>query len=487
MKLSIQFLLAFLLVLLLSTFDTGSNYLLSLKVERNSDFLNKSQEIIRHSTSLHKSIIDMQSSFRGYLLTNDEQFLDGYQAGIQTVPELLEDLKKLIISNQAQTRLIDTIDRLHHEWVHYASSLINARKNFESKESIEKYNLLFENKLKKQIGKKLNDEIAINFAEFDKIEYNTRSIHSANLATSIKKTHTFSLIFFISTIVIGIITAFVIVHRISRRIKTMVTLADNVSNGRFTTLHDNTNDELKGLSLSLNKMSVSLQKNISDLENRNSELDQFAYAVSHDLKAPVRGIHNVISWTEEDFGEELPSPVKKNFEIIRQRVKRMEDLINGLLDYARVRRKTTPEITNVNEVVYHIIDSIVPRNFKVEVHDLPIMVAEKLKLEQVLMNLISNAVKYTRADEGKIIISCKELRDHYEFSVKDNGIGIDPEFHSKIFELFQTLREKDEKESTGIGLALIKKILEDQNCTIRVESSLGNGANFIFTWPKNQN
>jgi len=123
----------------------------------------------------------------------------------------------------------------------------------------------------------------------------------------------------------------------------------------------------------------------------------------------------------------------------------------------------------------------------VEVHDLPIMVAEKLKLEQVLMNLISNAVKYTRADEGKIIISCKELRDHYEFSVKDNGIGIDPEFHSKIFELFQTLREKDEKESTGIGLALIKKILEDQNCTIRVESSLGNGANFIFTWPKNQN
>jgi len=487
MKLSIQFLLAFLLVLLLSTFDTGSNYLLSLKVERNSDFLNKSQEIIRHSTSLHKSIIDMQSSFRGYLLTNDEQFLDGYQTGIQTVPELLEDLKKLTNSNSAQTRLIDTIDRLHHEWVHYASSLINARKNFESKESIEKYNLLFENKLKKQIGKKLNDEIAINFAEFDKIEYNTRSIHSANLATSIKKTHTFSLIFFISTIVIGIITAFVIVHRISRRIKTMVTLADNVSNGRFTTLHDNTNDELKGLSLSLNKMSVSLQKNISDLENRNSELDQFAYAVSHDLKAPVRGIHNVISWTEEDFGEELPSPVKKNFEIIRQRVKRMEDLINGLLDYARVRRKTTPEITNVNEVVYHIIDSIVPRNFKVEVHDLPIMVAEKLKLEQVLMNLISNAVKYTRADEGKIIISCKELRDHYEFSVKDNGIGIDPEFHSKIFELFQTLREKDEKESTGIGLALIKKILEDQNCTIRVESSLGNGANFIFTWPKNQN
>lgn len=485
MKLSIQFLLAFLIVLLLSTFDTGSNYLLSLKVERNSEFLNKSQEIIRHSTGLHKSLIDMQSSFRGFLLTNDDLFLDDYQEGTQVVPQLINELRDLIAANSTQLQLIDTIDSLHHQWLHYASSLINTRKNFDSEESIRQYNLLFENQLKKQVGKKIIDEIAEKFSAFDKIEYNRRTIHANNLAASIKKTHTFSLIFFISTIVIGVITALFIVHRISRRIKTMVTLADNISNGRFTTLHDNTNDELKSLSLSLNKMSVSLQENISELENRNAELDKFAYAVSHDLKAPVRGIHNVISWTEEDFGAELPSQVKKNFEIIRQRVKRMEDLINGLLEYARVRRKTTAEITNVNEVVYHIIDSVVPRNFKVEVHDLPIIVTEKLKLEQVLMNLISNAVKYTNSDNCRIIISCKELGDHYEFSVKDNGIGIDAEFHSKIFELFQTLREKDEKESTGIGLALTKKILDDQNCSIKVKSALGDGAEFIFTWPKN--
>jgi signal transduction histidine kinase len=108
-------------------------------------------------------------------------------------------------------------------------------------------------------------------------------------------------------------------------------------------------------------------------------------------------------------------------------------------------------------------------------------------LEQVFANLISNSVKYISEKDGHILISCKEERDHYEFSVKDNGIGIDPEYHSRIFEMFQTLREKDEKESTGIGLALIKRILEDQNCTIRVESKLGNGAEFIFTWPKNMN
>ena len=155
--------------------------------------------------------------------------------------------------------------------------------------------------------------------------------------------------------------------------------------------------------------------------------------------------------------------------------------------YARLRKKTTSEFTNVNDLVDEIVESIVPRNFHVEVHALPIIYTERIKLEQVFVNLISNAVKYTMKEDGKIVINCKEFVDHYEFSVKDNGIGIDPEYHDRIFEIFQTLREKDEKESTGIGLALIKRILDDQSCTIRVESTPGNGAEFIFTWPRNVN
>lgn len=487
MKLSFQFLLAFLLVLFLSTLDTGSNYLLSLKVERNSQFLSRSQEIIRHSTSLHKSIIDMQSSFRGFLLTNDDQFLESYNRGTDTVPLLINDLRNLVVSNSNQIMLIDTIEKLHHQWLHYAASLVDARQNYESEESIGQYNRLFEGQLKRQVGKKINDEISKKFTEFDRIEYDIRSMHSKNLEASIKDTHRFSLLFFISTIVIGLTTAFFIIYRLSKRIKTMVSLAENISAGQFTVIEDNRNDELKSLSTSLNKMSLNLQRNISELENRNAELDKFAYAVSHDLKAPIRGIHNVVNWTEEDFGGELPQYVKKNLDIIRQRTRRMEDLINGLLDYARIRNKTSLQVTNVNELVYHIIDDIVPRNFKVDVHELPIFFTDKLKLEQVFENLISNAVKYTPNNDGHILISCKEHSAYYEFSVKDNGIGIDPEYHSKIFDLFQTLRDKDEKESTGIGLAIIKKILDDQSCTIKVVSTLGQGSEFIFTWPKNNN
>jgi signal transduction histidine kinase len=107
-----------------------------------------------------------------------------------------------------------------------------------------------------------------------------------------------------------------------------------------------------------------------------------------------------------------------------------------------------------------------------------------LKLEQVFANLFANSVKYINAVNGNITVNCEEFKEHYRFSVKDNGIGIDPQYHNKIFELFQTLRERDEKESTGMGLAIIKKIIDEAGGSIVVKSTLGEGAEFIFTWPR---
>jgi signal transduction histidine kinase len=127
----------------------------------------------------------------------------------------------------------------------------------------------------------------------------------------------------------------------------------------------------------------------------------------------------------------------------------------------------------------------VPKSFKVRISDLPSIYTERLKLEQVFTNLISNSVKYTPGETGELAIDSRELPNHYEFSVKDNGGGIEPEYHEKIFEIFQTLREKGENESTGVGLAIVKKILDDEHCAIKIDSSLGQGATFTFTWPKN--
>jgi light-regulated signal transduction histidine kinase (bacteriophytochrome) len=334
------------------------------------------------------------------------------------------------------------------------------------------------------VGKNLNDEITAKFQVFDRTEYRLRSVHGSKLISSIERTQTFSFIFLTLTIVIGIGSTGYIVTLISKRIRTMVSLAENISKGEFSRVEDTKNDELTRLSTALNIMSSKLKKTIYEIEKSNQELDKFAYVVSHDLKAPIRGIHNVVNWIEEDMGPELSPQLKEYLRIIPQRTRRMENLINGLLEYARIREKKAPEETDVAKLVRDIVDDIVPRSFRVVVKNLPVIYTERLKLEQVFTNLISNAVKYSRRPDGEIVITGRELPTYYEFSVKDDGIGIDPEYHEKIFEIFQTLREKNEEQSTGIGLAIIKKIIEDQHCSIRVESEPGEGSDFIFTWPR---
>lgn len=482
MRLSTRILLGFLIVLVLSVIDTASNYMLSLKVEKNIEFLNKSQNIIRNSDDLNRSIVSMQGSLRGYLLTQDSTFLEEYTKGLKNVPFLLHTVKDLVSQNPKQLKVIKAIDSLHILWVNYASGLIEARS--ESGMSNQRYISLFEGQLKKQVGKKFNQQIAINFAELDKSEYEIRNIHSNNLKTAIKNTHIFSLVFIALTIIIGLATTFYIVSLISTRIKQMVNVADSISKGNFIKVDDNEKDELTALSSSLNLMSANLDSNITALESRNAELDKFAYVVSHDLKAPIRGIHNVLQWIEEDLSNEMSPEMSKYIGIISGRTRRMENLINGLLDYARIRQKTSVERIDLVQLIEEITEDIVPRNFTVELKDLPSILGERLKIEQVFTNLISNAVKYNSQEKGKIIISCKTYGDHYQFSIRDNGIGIDAEFHEKIFEIFQTLREKGETESTGVGLAIVKRIIDDQNGKIWIVSELGSGAEFVFTWPR---
>jgi signal transduction histidine kinase len=427
----------------------------------------------------------MQNSFRGYLLTGDEDFLENYNSGLNNLEPLFKEQEKRIKGNQAQLSTLNEIEELHLAWIDYADSLILAKKSTIAFGSSENYDRLFENKLKKKIGKKLNDSITEKFIAFDKKEYKLRQTHSNNLIQSIKNTHFISFMLLFLTILVGIVSTIYIMRLISKRIKTMSHQALSIAKGDFTIVPDNRKDELTDLSESLNIMSGMLSKNIHELEKRNAELDKFAYVVSHDLKAPLRGIHNVVKWIEEDLHNELSPELKDYLQIIPQRTKRMEELINGLLDYARIRKVNITEETNVEKLIREIAETILPKNFTIETHDLPVFVTDKLKLEQVFTNLINNSVKYTNSEKGHIVISCIKKAEYFEFSVKDDGIGIAPEFHKKVFEIFQTLRDKHEKESTGIGLAIVKKIIDDQQGSIKINSALGEGAEFIFTWPLN--
>jgi len=375
----------------------------------------------------------------------------------------------------------------HKLWINYANLLVKAkRRAIHNPRFLPEYQHLFETQFKKQVAKSYADEIVSLLRTFDRSEYKIRESRRKALAASIKQTETFSIFFSALIILVGVVSAVFIVLKISKRIDSMVKLAENISQGDFTKVNDDKRDELSSLSISLNSMSDKLSRNITELEKRNAELNQFAYVVSHDLKAPVRGIYNVMQWIEEDLDNEISPAMRRYLDIIPQRIKRMEGLIDGLLDYARIsREKPVKEETDVNVMVDELAEMIVPKEFEFNHKNLPKLWTEKLLLQQVFSNLISNAVKYTPQKNGRIEISCVEKEQHYEFTVSDNGSGIDQEYHERIFVIFQTLREKHDKESTGIGLAIVKKIIEEKHCTINVVSSAGKGASFIFTWPKN--
>jgi len=224
------------------------------------------------------------------------------------------------------------------------------------------------------------------------------------------------------------------------------------------------------------------------LEKRNQELDQFAYIVSHDLKAPLRAIDNLSHWIEEDLQDHLNGDTQRQMSLLRGRVQRMDALINGLLQYSRVGRlKSDLEVVDVNALLADVVDSIAPpASFAIAIApEMPILLTERLPLEQVFTNLLSNAIKHHNQPDGQIQISVQEQAEFYEFAVSDNGPGIAPEDHERVFGIFQTLKARDQAENTGVGLAIVKKILEDKGGTIRLDSQEGQGATFYFTWQKN--
>lgn len=226
---------------------------------------------------------------------------------------------------------------------------------------------------------------------------------------------------------------------------------------------------------------------MAQLENANRELNEFAYVVSHDLKAPLRGIGSLADWLIEDYSDKLDKEGTNNLRMLKSRVKRMHDLIEGLLTLARIGR-TEGERTAVdlNRLVHDVIDFVSPpKNIKLIVDDgLPVVYSDPTRLQQVFQNLISNAVKYIEKPKGEIRIVKAEDDGSWKFGVKDNGPGIERRHQEKIFKIFQTLSPRDSYESTGVGLSIVKKIIETYGGRIWVESDVGKGSTFYFTLPK---
>lgn len=236
----------------------------------------------------------------------------------------------------------------------------------------------------------------------------------------------------------------------------------------------------------LARLNIVLAKTNAALKDRNKELDQFAYVASHDLKAPLRAIANLSEWIEEDLRGQLPEDNQYQLRLLRGWVHRMEALINGLLEYSRIDRiEARIETVAVELLLREIIDSLAPPSeFTIRIEtEMPTLTTKRLPLRQVFANLISNAIKHHTRPDGHIWISAQHQDNCYEFAVADDGPGIAPEYHEKIFTIFQTLEARDKSENTGVGLSIVKKIVDAEGGTIQIEAQPGQGATFRFTWP----
>lgn len=226
---------------------------------------------------------------------------------------------------------------------------------------------------------------------------------------------------------------------------------------------------------------------IRELESANEELKNFAYVVSHDLKAPLRAIGSLADWISTDQSEKLDAEGKEHLRLLIQRTRRMDSLIDGILQYSRVGRVREAVVeVDVNEIVQEALAMLAPPpHIHVEVApDLPTVRAERTRILQVFQNLLSNAIKYLDKPEGLIRVGCVGYDQEWEFSISDNGPGIETRHFKRIFQLFQTLAPKDRVESTGVGLSLVKKIVEMYGGRVWIESQPGAGSTFFFTLPR---
>ncbi len=223
------------------------------------------------------------------------------------------------------------------------------------------------------------------------------------------------------------------------------------------------------------------------LRRTTEELQNFAYVASHDLKAPLRGIQNLADWIREDASEHLPEPSLRHLDQLQQRAGRMEALLDSLLVYSRAGRRVEPERIDLKELLeeVEILHRNIRPNLKISLPtSAPTLLASRLPLQQVLQNLLSNAVKHHPGPEISIQMEVEEDEESVTLTVSDDGDGIAPEHYERIFRIFSTLKPRDQVEGSGIGLALVKKVIESYGGEIDIRPNSPRGVRFIVTWPK---
>jgi len=260
-------------------------------------------------------------------------------------------------------------------------------------------------------------------------------------------------------------------------------------------------DEIGKLANSFNLMTEDLHKDITErelarkrqahllkqLESAHKELKNFSYISAHDLKTPLRNISTLVNWLATDYGDKFDEDGKEKISLLENRVKRMYYLLDGILLYSEIGMDKAKEVRiDLNQTIKNVLENInPPDNINIFIEKkLPVILFDRKYIEIIFHNLLSNAVQFIDKPKGEINVTFTEDSDFWKFSITDNGMGINEKYFTKIFRIFQTLKARDECERTGIGLSLVKKIVEMNGGSIKVSSEGGKGSTFMVLLPK---
>ncbi|MDH5367081.1 MAG: ATP-binding protein [Cyclobacteriaceae bacterium] len=244
---------------------------------------------------------------------------------------------------------------------------------------------------------------------------------------------------------------------------------------KLNTMIEDRTETIQKQNHELSQKNNDLAKSSKELNQANKQLDEFAYVISHDLKAPLRRIANISQWIGDDYKDKLDETGVEYLDLMASNVSKMEKLIIDILDYSRTgKAERVFETINLNDILNDIVNTLeIPKNFSIEIEQLPEFDGVKSEWYQILQNMVSNAIKYNDKEEGIIKIYHNKLEEKHIINVWDNGVGISEKHYKKVFEVFQTLNIDPDIDSTGIGLATVKKLVELNDGKISIASELG--------------
>jgi signal transduction histidine kinase len=431
-------------------------YLINRSFIETSRLVSHTNEVLFQIERVLSISIDLETGKRGYLLTGNEKLLEPNLRARQIVHEQINGLRKLTADNVNQQRRIQQLRSLVDENIEMSVKGVHERKLA---------------MLHKQDYKFLDDKFIMARIRglIEEMQKEENNLLKQRMEVNNNEMGRFNIAFLClvsSIVVILIILFFTIKYHVNALNTSQIVLVKQ--------------------NLEIENLNKNLSSNLSQLESSNKELEAFTYSVSHDLRAPLRSISGYAKILNEDYGSGLDEEGKKVIDIVVRNASKMGNLIDDLLDFSRFGKKEMIKSRiNMSEMVRLISNDLNTHRAEVVVMDLEPTVVDVTMIKQVWINLISNAFKYSRNKEKiRIEIGSDHNGEEDVFFIKDNGIGFDMRYVHKLFGVFQRLHKVHEFEGTGVGLAIVQRIIQRHGGKVWAEGKVNEGAVFYFSIPK---